>query len=45
MSDKLIVTVDSQIAARVPRFLANRAADVGKIRAALVGADPTLFVA
>jgi HPt (histidine-containing phosphotransfer) domain-containing protein len=39
MSDKLIVTVDSQIAALVPRFLANRAADVGKIRAALAGAD------
>jgi HPt (histidine-containing phosphotransfer) domain-containing protein len=39
MSDKLIVTVDSQIAARVPRFLANRAADIGKIRAALAGAD------
>jgi len=39
MSDKLIVTVDPQIAALVPRFLANRAADVGKIRAALAGAD------
>jgi HPt (histidine-containing phosphotransfer) domain-containing protein len=39
MSDKLIVTVDSQIAALVPRFLANRAVDVGKIRAALAGAD------
>jgi HPt (histidine-containing phosphotransfer) domain-containing protein len=39
MSDKLIVTVDSQIAALVPRFLANRAADVDKIRAALEGAD------
>jgi HPt (histidine-containing phosphotransfer) domain-containing protein len=39
MSDKLIVTVDSQIAALVPRFLANRAADVGKIRAALADAD------
>jgi HPt (histidine-containing phosphotransfer) domain-containing protein len=39
MSDKLIVTVDSQIAALVPRFLANRAADVDKIRAALAGAD------
>jgi len=39
MSDKLIVTVDSQIAALVPRFLANRAADVVKIRAALAGAD------
>jgi len=39
MSDKLIVTVDSQIAALVPRFLANRAADVDKIRAALARAD------
>jgi HPt (histidine-containing phosphotransfer) domain-containing protein len=39
MSDKLIVTVDPQIAALVPRFLANRAADVAKIRAALAGAD------
>lgn len=35
MTEKLIVTVDSQIAALVPRFLANRAADVDKIRAAL----------
>lgn len=39
MSDKLIVAVDSQIAALVPRFLANRAADVGKIRTALERAD------
>ena len=39
MSDKLIMTVDSQIAALVPRFLANRAADVDKIRAALADAD------
>ena len=39
MSDKLIIAVDAQIAALVPRFLANRAADVGKIRAALAGAD------
>jgi HPt (histidine-containing phosphotransfer) domain-containing protein len=39
MSDKLIVAVDAQIAALVPRFLANRAADVDKIRAALAGAD------
>ena|ERR1700741_5000878 len=39
MSDKLIVTIDSQIAALVPRFLANRAADVDKIRAALARAD------
>ena len=39
MSDKLIIAVDAQIAALVPRFLANRAADVGKIRDALAGAD------
>ena len=39
MSDKLVIAVDAQIAALVPRFLANRAADVGKIRAALAGAD------
>jgi HPt (histidine-containing phosphotransfer) domain-containing protein len=39
MSDKLIIAVDPQIAALVPRFLANRAADVGRIRAALAGAD------
>jgi hypothetical protein len=39
MSGKLIVTVDSQFAALVPCFLANRAAAVGKIRAALAGAD------
>ncbi len=39
MSDKLIIAVDAQIAALVPRFLANRAADVGKIRSALAGAD------
>lgn len=39
MSDKVMVTVDAQIAALVPRFLANRAADVDKIRAALAGAD------
>jgi len=39
MSDKLIIAVDPQIAALVPRFLANRAADVAKIRAALAGAD------
>lgn len=39
MSEKLIVTVDAQIAALVPRFLANRAADLDKIRAALAGAD------
>lgn len=39
MSDKLIIAVDAQIAALVPRFLANRAADVDKIRAALARAD------
>lgn len=39
MADKLIVTVDAQIAALVPRFLANRAADIDKIRAALARAD------
>jgi HPt (histidine-containing phosphotransfer) domain-containing protein len=39
MSDKLIVAVDPQIAALVPRFLANRAADVDRIRAALAAAD------
>lgn len=39
MPDKLIVSVDPQIAALVPRFLANRVADVDKIRAALAGAD------
>lgn len=39
MSDKLIIAVDAQIAALVPRFLAHRAADVDKIRAALAGAD------
>jgi HPt (histidine-containing phosphotransfer) domain-containing protein len=39
MPDKLIVNVDPQIAAIVPRFLANRMADVDKIRAALADAD------
>jgi HPt (histidine-containing phosphotransfer) domain-containing protein len=39
MSDKFIIAVDAQIAALVPRFLANRAADAGKIRAALASAD------
>lgn len=39
MPDKLIVTVDSQIAALVPRFLAHRTADVDNIRGALAGAD------
>jgi HPt (histidine-containing phosphotransfer) domain-containing protein len=39
MADKLTIAVDAQIAALVPRFLANRAADAGKIRAALAAAD------
>ena len=39
MADKLIMTVDAQIAALVPRFLARRAADVAQIRTALASAD------
>ena|SRR5487761_2083026 len=39
MSDKLTIAVDAQIAALVPRFLANRAADAGKIRAALADGE------
>lgn len=39
MSEKLVVIVDAQIAALVPRFLANRAADVDRIRAALAAGD------
>ena len=39
MSDKPILAVDAQVAALVQRFLANRAADVGRIRAALAGRD------
>lgn len=39
MPDKLIVNVDPQIAAIVPRFLANRGADVDRIRAALADGD------
>ena len=39
MSGKTRVAVDAQIAALVPRFLANRAADVGRIRAALALGD------
>jgi hypothetical protein len=35
MSDKLIVTVDLQVATLVTRFLAYRAADVDKIRGKL----------
>lgn len=38
-SDKLVITVDAQIAALVPRFLANRAADVDRIRTALGAGD------
>ena len=39
MDNKVVVAVDAQIAALVPRFLANRAADVGRIRTALAHAD------
>ncbi len=39
MPGRIIVNIDPQIAALVPRFLANRAADVGKIRAALAAGD------
>ncbi|MGP1677912.1 MAG: hypothetical protein ACTS6J_12235 [Burkholderiales bacterium] len=39
MSDKLILAVDAQIAALVPCFIANRAADSNGMRAALAGAD------
>jgi len=39
MTDKLAIDVDAQIAALVPRFLANRAADVVKIRTALAARD------
>ena len=39
MSDKLIIVVDAQIAALVPRFLANRAADVVNMRVALATGD------
>ncbi len=46
MYDKPIIAVDAQIAALVPRFLANRAADAGRIRAALASADfETVLVA
>ena len=37
--DKIIVAVDKEIAGLVPRFLANRAADVEKIRGALARSD------
>lgn len=39
MTDKIAIAVDAQIAALVPRFLANRAADAGRIRAALAQAE------
>ncbi len=39
MSDRIVVTIDPQIAALVPRFLENRAADVGRIREALAGGE------
>jgi len=39
MSDKPNLSVDAQVAALVPRYLANRAADVGRIRAALALGD------
>jgi hypothetical protein len=35
MPDKLVVNVDGEIARLVPQFLANRAIDVDKLRAAL----------
>lgn len=39
MTEKLIITVDAQIAALVPRFLANRVADVARMRTALALGD------
>ncbi len=39
MTEKFVVEVDAQIASLVPRFLANRAADVDRIRAALAQGD------
>ena len=39
MSGKLVVAVERQIAALVPRFLARRADDVVKLRAALADSD------
>ena len=38
-TEKFIVAVDAQIAALVPHFLANRAADVDRIRMALEQGD------
>ncbi len=39
MSEKLVVAVERQISALVPRFLAHRAADVQSLRAALADGD------
>jgi histidine phosphotransfer protein HptB len=39
MPDKLVVNVDREIAGLVPRFLANRAIDVERIRSALACSD------
>lgn len=39
MSEKIVVALERQIAALVPRFLAHRAADVGKLRVAVADAD------
>src|SRR5512133_3917729 len=39
MSDQPNLSMDAQLAALVPRYLANRSADVGRMRAALAGAD------
>lgn len=39
MPDRIVVTIDPQIAAIVPRFLENRAADVARIREALAGGE------
>ncbi|MFH1604159.1 MAG: Hpt domain-containing protein [Pseudomonadota bacterium] len=39
MPEKLVVTVERQIAALMPRFLAHRAEDVTRLRAALACAD------
>ena len=39
MSGKIVVSVDAQIVTLVPRYLANRVADVTKIRTALAQAD------
>jgi HPt (histidine-containing phosphotransfer) domain-containing protein len=39
MPDKIVVAIDAQTAALVPRFLENRAADVGRMRVALAGGE------